>query len=245
MPYFVVSDIRGSIDALNSILKHRQPEDTLVFLGNYIDGKDSLGVVRRLMELKNEAPEGVIVLRGSREQFLLNFLESPFFSYLPYVMTGGFSTLTEVLPPYMQNSNSMLTTPFVYKHLFKKKHKDIIKFIQKMPFYYDTSDILFTPAGFDPKLKMWQSTPKYQFLWIKNHFKYPNKTGKLNVFGATPTSHMHKTLSLDIWLSEEKTYLAINGDIVNQGKLHAVRLSNGGSLLNTFSVKSASLTGGR
>lgn len=237
MPYFVVSDIRGNIEALNNILKQRCPEDTLVFLGNYIDGKDSLGVVRRLMELKNEEPEKVIVLRGSREQLLLNFIESPFFSYLPYVMTGGFLTLSEILPSYMQKSNSWVTMPFGYRNLFKKKHRDIIDFIQGMSFHYETGSILFTPAGFDPQQKMWQSTPKYQFLWIKNHYKYPNKTGKLNVFGYTPTSSIHKTISLDIWLNEEKTYLAINGDINNQGKLHAVRLSDGGKLLNVFSLE--------
>ena len=237
MPYFVISDIRGNIEALNSVLKHRQPEDTLVFLGNYIDGEDSLGVVRRLIELKNEEPEKVVVLRGSREQFLLNFLESPFFTYLPYAMTGGFSTLKEVLPPYMQKTNSWVTMPFVYKHLFKKKYRAIIEFIQDMPFHHETSNILFTPAGFDPQQKMWQSTPKYQFLWIKKHYRYPNKTGKLNVFGNTPTSNIHKSISLDIWLNEEKTYLAINGDIINRGKLHAVRLSDGGNLLETFTIE--------
>ncbi len=53
---FVIGDIHGELDKLNSLLKNIKPQknDTLIFLGDYVDrGPDSCGVIERLIELQS------------------------------------------------------------------------------------------------------------------------------------------------------------------------------------------------
>jgi len=60
MPTYAIGDIHGNLrpldDLLGQLVPELKPEDTLVFLGDYIDrGPDSRGCVERIVRLKAEA----------------------------------------------------------------------------------------------------------------------------------------------------------------------------------------------
>ena len=76
MRYVAVGDIHGMREALDALLERLapilEPDDQLVFLGDYIDrGPDSRGVINRLIDLAAERP-GTVFLRGNHEQMMLD-----------------------------------------------------------------------------------------------------------------------------------------------------------------------------
>jgi Calcineurin-like phosphoesterase len=71
-----VGDIHGNLAALQSLLDtliaNLTSEDTLVFLGDYIDrGPDSKGCIEEIVRLSNEALFPVVTLLGNHEEWML------------------------------------------------------------------------------------------------------------------------------------------------------------------------------
>src|SRR5271167_4994486 len=82
MATVAIGDIHGNLgpleDLLSQVFSELQPEDTLVFLGDYIDGgPDSRGCVERIVRLKAEADFTVVGLPGNHEQWMLRSLNDP------------------------------------------------------------------------------------------------------------------------------------------------------------------------
>ena len=80
MSTFAVGDIHGNLEALDDLLVTLTPElrsdDTLVFLGDYIDdGPDVAGCIQRIVELGERAPCRVVGLMGNHEQWMLRSRE--------------------------------------------------------------------------------------------------------------------------------------------------------------------------
>ncbi len=76
--YWVISDIHGCLNTLRSLVETLvQPgkDDTLIFLGDYIDrGPDSKGVLDYVMDLQIQG-FSVITLKGNHEEFLVKAYE--------------------------------------------------------------------------------------------------------------------------------------------------------------------------
>ena len=71
-----IGDIHGHSDALASLVRliNPQPDDTLVFLGDYIDrGPDSKGVLNQLIELADRCR--LVPLKGNHEEMMLGARE--------------------------------------------------------------------------------------------------------------------------------------------------------------------------
>ena len=81
MRTLVVGDIHGKLDLFNLLLEkmeYRAGEDRLILIGDLVDrGENSRGVVTRAIELKREAPNNVVVLRGNHEAMMLAALSHP------------------------------------------------------------------------------------------------------------------------------------------------------------------------
>src|SRR5690606_16724538 len=78
---FVIGDVHGErtlLDALLASLPFIAPDDSLVFLGDYIDrGPDSRGVVEILRRLPEKTAGKVVLLRGNHEDALLGEMDTP------------------------------------------------------------------------------------------------------------------------------------------------------------------------
>ena len=82
MATIAIGDIHGNQrqldDLLARVVPELRPEDTLVFLGDYIDrGPDSKGCLERILRLKLEAQFEVVTLLGNHEQWMLRSLKDP------------------------------------------------------------------------------------------------------------------------------------------------------------------------
>src|SRR5688572_4757575 len=78
MATIAVGDVHGNLLALNDLLGLLRAqitnEDTVVFLGDYIDrGPDTKGCIDAILEFQQEAGE-VVCLRGNHEDWLLRTL---------------------------------------------------------------------------------------------------------------------------------------------------------------------------
>jgi serine/threonine protein phosphatase 1 len=73
---FAIGDIHGHLEALVDLLGQIvplvQPDDTVVFLGDYVDrGPDSKGCIDAILRLKRTLPGRVVCLKGNHEDWLL------------------------------------------------------------------------------------------------------------------------------------------------------------------------------
>jgi serine/threonine protein phosphatase 1 len=72
MASIAIGDIHGNLAALGDLLAQIEPtltaQDTVVFLGDYIDrGTHSAQVVDRILALRRKSPATVVTLKGNHE----------------------------------------------------------------------------------------------------------------------------------------------------------------------------------
>lgn len=195
---FVIGDIHGGYLALVDILKKPKltPSDTLVFLGDYVDGwSDSPKVLDYLIDLQTRYT--CIFLRGNHDQLLLDWfitgIENPL-----WLAHGGQSTID------------------AYKNISEDKKQKHIQFLESLSEYHlDDQNRLFVHAGFTnpngaefeyfPKMFYWDRT-----LWETaialdqtidpSDVRYPKRFKLYHevYIGHTPVTRMDKTIPVGI-----------------------------------------------
>ncbi|MFY0744826.1 metallophosphoesterase [Solibacillus silvestris] len=231
---FVVSDIHGMYGHFIKLLEHWNRDDKLIILGDMIDrGPDSLKVIQHVMELK--ANHDVIVLQGNHDQMIKDFVKDPLEHGELYTYhNGGGPTIHSLAQEgariyYMSNLEKA--------ELIKQKCKQEIEFLEQGRLYYEFGKVLFTHAGFCSWRDCWEETTDNQFVWIRDHYKHKNNTGLVNVFGHTPTQLINKDKSNDIWVSEDKTYIGIDGACAYGGQLNGILINENGELLDSYNIR--------
>ena len=168
---FAVGDIHGCYKKLR-VLMDRIPmnykEDTLVFLGDYIDrGDESFEVVAYLAELRKKHP-GIVFLKGNHEELFFNYLSGE--DEVSFLFNGGEQTLKG----YM-SSEGDISVP-----------KEHLNFFNALQLYYETDDYIFVHAGLKDGVPLEQQKPE-DLLWIRKPFiESSYDFGKIVVFGHTP-----------------------------------------------------------
>ncbi len=163
-----IGDIHGCIDELNELLSQLRPkrEDTLVFLGDYIDrGSHSKEVVEKLLELETQT--NCIFLKGNHEQMLLKLVETKQEDDVVFWMiNGGKETF--------DNYGS-------FPEIFDLHGE----FLNNLKPYYLTDKYLFVHAGINPDKPLEEQTEE-DLLWIRDGFidKRHNLKQKI-IFGHT------------------------------------------------------------
>lgn len=232
---FVLSDIHGDYKRLIKLLDHWDRETMkLVILGDLIDrGENSLGVVQEIMRLKKEYGNQVIVLKGNHEDMLINYLREPTYEYGElFFRNGGNTTAWE-----FANDEHLMFMSYEQRANLIKHRTEEIQFIRNLQHYYEFGDVLFVHAGVDPFISNWKNTETHKFLWIRGCWNHRNETGKTIVFGHTPTTHLHKDKSNDVWISKCGTYINIDGGSVFGGQLNGIVINKKGEILDKFNIK--------
>jgi len=171
---FAIGDIHGSFDQLKELIQ-KIPidfvDDTLVFIGDYIDrGPNSVEVIDYLLELKHRHP-GIIFLKGNHEDMLEKFLDGT--DRFTYLLNGG----QETLDSYLRAFKSAGAFPIPSDHM---------AFFKSLRLYYETEAYIFVHAGLRPKVPL-ESQETEDLLWIRDKFIYSKyHFGKKVVFGHTP-----------------------------------------------------------
>ncbi|TDQ30171.1 serine/threonine protein phosphatase 1 [Tenacibaculum caenipelagi] len=131
MRTFVIGDIHGGLKAVPQVLKKAQitPNDTLIFLGDYVDGwSESAQVIDFLIELnkKNQC----IFIKGNHDLWCEDWLRTGEGEAI-WLAHGG----EETKKSYESYSE-------------EQKQKHLVFFQQMKPYYIDDKNRLFIHAGF-------------------------------------------------------------------------------------------------
>lgn len=230
---FVVSDIHGMYEHFIKLLEHWNRNDKLVILGDMIDrGPESLKVVQHIMTLSQN--HDVTVLQGNHDQMLGDFVDDPHECGQLYVyQNGGVPTL---------NAFSKIGSKMYYMshpeiaEVIKDKCQAELEFLKQGHLYYEFGKVLFTHAGFCSWQDDWNKTSYNQFVWIRDHYKHKNNSGFVNVFGHTPTQLINADQSNDVWVSDDKLYIGIDGACAYGGQLNGILINENGELLESYKV---------
>ncbi|MFO7720665.1 MAG: metallophosphoesterase family protein [Gillisia sp.] len=126
-----IGDIHGGLKALIQLLEEISitPDDTLIFLGDYVDGwKDSANVVSYLIDLAKQ--NSCIFLRGNHDELTYRWLKTGELNE-QWLQHGGQSSID------------------AYRNFTSEEIKDHLDFYEQMLNYYiDKQNRLFVHAGF-------------------------------------------------------------------------------------------------
>lgn len=168
MRLIAIGDIHGDISKLNRLLNKLglQEDDTIVFLGDYIDrGLYSRQVIDKLVQLSKCCH--CEFLMGNHEYYLLMMLDGNKYAEQFFLEYGGIQTL---------DSYGSI------KNIFKI-HGD---FFNNLKHYYLTEKYLFVHAGIRPD-KSLEEQDELDMLIIRDNFiNHKHKLKQKVIFGHTP-----------------------------------------------------------
>lgn len=168
MRRFVIGDIHGCDKALRTLIEciDPQPEDELVFLGDYVDrGPDSRGVIDQIIELQSRCR--VIALRGNHEIMLYS------------VAFGG-------LEPEMWLAAGGNATVTSYGGSLDKIPASHQAFLKSLRSHYETGESIFVHACYEARTPMEELTDELRYWTHLSVSPGPHYSGKKVYVGHTP-----------------------------------------------------------
>jgi serine/threonine protein phosphatase 1 len=172
MRELVIGDIHGCSEALTTLLKDvkPQPEDTLIFLGDYIDrGPDSYAVIETIMEWNRRCT--VIALAGNHEEMLLR-ARADRRAISDWMTYGGTSTLESY-----QRRSTASGFEVIPEHHWKFFGEQTLK-------YWENDQYIFVHGALYPDLELAEQ-PDSVLLWERFTDPMVHISGKQVVCGHT------------------------------------------------------------
>ncbi len=149
MRTLVIGDIHGGLKALIQLLERVKPtkEDTLIFLGDYVDGwSESAQVIQFLIELEERYK--CIFIKGNHDVWCEDFLRTKE-ANTTWAFHGGAGTIESY-----------------ENHFSEEDRKAHLNFFERMKFYYvDDENRLFIHAGFTSMKGPDQEFHKSNYNW--------------------------------------------------------------------------------
>ena len=194
-------DIHGHAERLRKILAeiNPTPEDTFVFLGDFVDrGPDSKGVIQEVINLAEHT--NVYSILGNHEEMILAALQGGKDEHKFWCKFGGI----EALASYGVEKAKDLP----YEHL---------KFIAECHDYLESENHIFVHASCIPHLPLKHNTGEI-LRWMKlDDSPVPHFTGKTVICGHTAQKHIlnfNHLICIDtgcgIWPGGRLTALEVN-----------------------------------
>jgi serine/threonine protein phosphatase 1 len=233
MKYLVMSDIHGKYEMFRQALLMRAQADKVLLLGDYVDrGEDSKSVLLRVQEEVEE--NGAIALKGNHEAMFLDFLDKPETRDYYVNVANGQATVESLLYPGVFEVHSYDTiVSKIYEH-----YADLIHFLRGLPTMFETEKFVFVHAGLNLSLADYHDTSEEDRLWIREDFHNGiNRTGKLIVFGHTPTPYLNGDADdTSIWQTEDGK-IGIDGGASQGGVLHVLLIDEDDENYTDFQIK--------
>lgn len=181
--YYLIGDIHGHVKKLrnlfNELSDHINPEDIIIFLGDYIDrGPSSFEVIEYLISLSKIY--NTVFLRGNHEDMFINYITGRD-DGLNYFRNGGEYTIKS----YGRNLEKMI---------LPESH---IEFFNGLKLFYETGDFIAVHAGLNPDIDDIREQQAYDMIWIREPFYRSGKRWpKTVIFGHTPTPYIQRSDSV-------------------------------------------------
>jgi serine/threonine protein phosphatase 1 len=201
---FAIGDIHGDLASLRLLferLPELVPEDTVVFLGDYIDrGPDSAGVVAWVREFTARSPAKVIALRGNHEDAWLQVVDEGWPEFVFPRGNGCLETLRSFIGGEHPDEDEVPTYEEL-EEMFAAKFlpADVVAWMREMPFFYEDEHAIYVHAGIKRDGEAFphpsKCEPERALLWLRDRDFFENYRGKLVVFGHTTTRTLPNELS--------------------------------------------------
>ena len=233
MATIAVGDIHGNLLALNDILDQILGEgtsdDTVVFLGDYIDrGFDTKQCVDAILGFQRETTAQVVCLLGNHEDWLLRTLhDHRRHSWL--LGMEAFDTIrsysvdaAEALRDAVSNAGLglYLRHALPYELFFDCVPRDHIRFFENLRLFHETPDCVCCHGGLDPRISRLQDQQRDALIWGGNGFPHGYDGAETVVYGH----HDNATLNGNGWPAPTILGRTIGIDTISHGVLTAVRL---------------------
>lgn len=233
MRYFAIGDIHGhyrELDILYRYLVKNQnlnEDDTLVFLGDYIDrGPQSSKVLDFMADLQKNRPN-TIFLKGNHEDMFLNFLGQEG-RYGEWSVANGSRILFKEygLEDFIKESMDLGARTLVPKEqlwdMIPEAHRNFLTTLSSVAI---ADKYIFVHAGLCP----WTSLEEQRdedYFWIRDGFlRTPHKFGKVIVHGHTITKEAYYVEPYEINIDTGCFLSKEDGDQID-GKLSCLKIEN-------------------
>lgn len=184
---YSISDIHGCYDALinsieeNDLIDKLDKGNKLILLGDYIDrGNDSFKTVKYIRDLQQKYGQNqIVVLRGNHEEWFLEFIfhnEDTWLVEDENLITSR-TFLSEKKLNEIQNQIRGGSVNEIYSLIRKgiiEEQKEILEWMSKLPYCYETDKQIFVHAGVDEEAGEWWKIGTEDYMFLN---KFPPTTG--------------------------------------------------------------------
>lgn len=237
MSVIAIGDLHGNLEALNSLLAQivpeMRPDDTLVFLGDYIDrGPDAKGCIERILRLKRESIFPVVTLMGNHEQWMLRSLsDSTQHSWL--IAMDAFATIKSYseeaarhFEQALEEYGARLFTvriPLPYSAFFDAMPPEHLEFFRQLKPYHQDGDVVWAHGGV-PLEGLVHPVDAYECVWGAPGFPRHYSGAETIVYGHWNNAAVGADGSVQPYILPNHTY---GIDTISHGVLTALRLPDG------------------
>ncbi len=206
--FYITGDIHGSLANLkalfNKLKKYLTNEDTLIFLGDYIDrGIFAFEVIEYLISLSKKY--NTIFIKGNHEDMLLKYKGGDDLNN--FIANGGSVTLRS----YKKNTGG---SGIPWQHQ---------SFYNNLQLYYKSDDFIAVHAGLNPTINNIEEQQEEDLIWIREKFyRSERRWDKTIIFGHTPCSILHGKLK-EVYINDETNIIGLDTGACYGGLLTCLR----------------------
>jgi serine/threonine protein phosphatase 1 len=237
MATLAVGDIHGCLPPLTEILERLRREttveDTVVFLGDYIDrGPSSRQCVQAILDFKQDVPARVVCLLGNHEDWMLETLhDSGSHSWL--LGMGGLETIESysadaatAIREAIKDRGSALylgKCELPYEAFFDAVPRAHREFFDQLQFSIRTDDCFCSHAGVDPEIERLEDQMYSTLVWGASRFPDEYRRDETIVYGHWNNA----VIDGDGWPGPRIVGRTYGIDTIKHGVLTAVSLPGG------------------
>lgn len=215
-----IGDIHGDLVALETLLGKAgafDVEDTIVFLGDYVDrGPQSAQViefVRKVLPSRTDAR--IVCLRGNHEDAWLRVIDRGWDAFVVPPGNGALACMRSFTGgpvPDLEERPRDDEIDVLFDGAFFPD--DVVAWMQQLAYWYEDEHAIYVHAGLPQTdegvfLHPSQVTNKRKLLWLRTESFFRDYRGKTVVFGHTVTTTLPEDLSgytpedpTDLWAGE-------------------------------------------
>ena len=233
MATLAIGDIHGNLDALDDLLdqigRAIGSDDSVVFLGDYIDrGPDAKGCVERILRFRAETPVRVVCLCGNHEEWMLNTWSDfrrhswllgmePLDTIRSYSPAAAEPLLAGIADAKVAIYLEKCALP--YELFFDAIPEEHRLFFHQLVDYHETPDCVCVHAGLDTAVHALDEQTARDLRWGGDGFPEGYRGAKPVVYG-----HWNNALIEAGWPRPRIIGATIGIDTISHGVLTAVRL---------------------
>lgn len=234
MATVAIGDVHGNRPALDDLLARLEPElrseDTVVFLGDYIDrGPDSRGCIDRILDLARDSSASIVTLVGNHEDWLMASLRD---HHRHDWLLGmeGFDTIAsysrELAAELRRQAEAAGTglydgrVSLPYDRFLDILPAAHVAFLRDLRVFHRSPHAICVHGGYDPRVGTIESQPRENLIWGSARFLRSYDGPDVVVYGHWNNA----VLDANGWPQPAFGPASIGLDTISHGVLSAVRL---------------------